>query len=170
MSDRLHEFAKAIAVRQADAEDVIDLEVMNEIARDLGMSDDDILAARAEGQTRQQRARTLRQNSLYDEAIIELEQAYAWNPLDVTMATQLADCLVRRGRKNNSSDDYARAQRLCMQVLRAAPADNEAAGLLQTMKLNRIALASASSQLLKIAAVVAAVVLVLGAALAFFIF
>lgn len=170
MSDRLHDFAKAIAVRQAAADDEVDLDVMNAIARDLGMSDEDILAARAEGQARQQRARTLRQNGLYDEAVAELEQAHAWNPLDVTVSTQLADCLVRRGRKNNSADDYARAERICLQVLRAAPADNEAAGLLQTMRMNPIADKTKASPMVLVALVAGVIVMGIAGAIAFFIF
>lgn len=136
MSDRLHDFAKAIATRQTQVADDVDAATIDAIARDLGMSDDDILAARAEGQARQQRARALRQRGLFDEAIAELDQAHAWNPLDVETMTDLADCLVRRARKNNTAEDYERATRLCHHALRAAPANREAPALLQQMQMN----------------------------------
>lgn len=136
MSDRLHDFATAIATRQTETADDVDAATIDAIARDLGMSDDEILAARAEGQARQQRARALRQRGLFDDAIAELDQAHAWNPLDVETMTDLADCLIRRARKQNTPEDYERAARLCRHALRAAPANREAPALLQQMQMN----------------------------------
>lgn len=177
MSNRLHDFARAVAVRQqqaeADAEAALDVDqgTMEAIARELGMSDDDIVAARAEGQAHQERARGLRQRGLFDEAIGELDQAHAWNPLDVSVTTQLADTLVRRGRAQRRPDDYERALRLCQQVLRAAPANSEAPALMQTMKMNPIASSSSGNNtLLVVGVAAAAIVLAVVGALAFLLF
>ena len=167
MTDRLHDFARAVATRQAEVDEGVDEDTMLAIARDMGMSDEDVLAARAEGQARQERARGLRQRGLYDEAIVELEQAHAWNPLDVTIMTQFADCLVRRGRAKQSADDYARAQRLCQLALRAAPADNEAPALLQTMKMNPLADPATSKSGLWLGIGIAVVLLLTGLVFAF---
>jgi tetratricopeptide (TPR) repeat protein len=166
MSDRLHDFAKAIATRQTEVADDVDAATIDAIARDLGMSDDEILAARAEGQARQQRARALRQRGLFDEAIAELDQAHAWNPLDVETMTDLADCLVRRARKTNDASDYERASRLCHHALRAAPANREAPALLQQMQMNPLRATTTLSMPMIIGLSVASTLLALAIALA----
>ena len=137
MADRLHDFARAVASRQSEV-DVVDDSVMHAIALDLGMTEDDIVQARAEGQARKERARTLRQRSLIDDAITELEQASAWNPLDVEVLTMLADCLVRRARKTHNVDDMERARSLCLQALKVAPGNAEAPALLQVIQMNPV--------------------------------
>lgn len=168
MSDRLHDFAKAIATRQTEVADDVDAATIDAIAKDLGMSDDEILAARAEGQARQQRARALRQRGLFDEAIAELDQAHAWNPLDVETMTDLADCLIRRARKTNAAEDYERATRLCHHALRAAPANREAPALLQQMQMNPLRTPSSSSSTALVFAVLGVLVAVGIAAAVFF--
>lgn len=136
MSDRLHDFARAVVTRQQEQQDRIDEEAVREVARDLGMTDEDLLAARAEGQARKQRAQTLRSQQLLDEAIAELEQAHAFNPVDLEATVMLADVLVKRGRKNDDAKDLERAKQLCKAALAAAPANTEAASILNTIQNN----------------------------------
>lgn len=100
------------------------------------MSDDDILRAQAEGQERKKRAQTLRQQQLIDEAIGELEQAHAFNPLDIEATVMLAEVLVKRGRKNDDAADLERARALCKVALKAAPANTEAASILNVIQNN----------------------------------
>lgn len=111
---------------------------MRDIALELGMTEEELLAARAEGEARKERARGLRQQGLLDDAITELEQASAWNPLDVEVMTMLADTLVRRGRKVRSAPDLARARELCLAALKVAPADKEAPAILQVIQMNPV--------------------------------
>ncbi len=136
MSDRLHDFARAVVTRQQEQEERVDEATMLAVAQDLGMSEADLLAARAEGQARKQRATTLRSQQLLDEAIAELEQAHAFNPIDLEASVMLADVLVKRGRKNDSAADLERARLLCKAVLAAAPANSEAASLLNVIANN----------------------------------
>ena len=171
MSDRLHDFARAVAVRQAERENtdhVVDEETMKAIALELGMSEDDILAARAEGQARKERARGLRQRGLIDDAITELDQASAWNPLDVEVLTMLADCYVRRGRKNKSVEDMEKGRQLALQALKVAPADREAPQILQVIQMNPVQQGETSS--IGVFSAVAVVLLaVIAAVVAFFV-
>ena len=165
MADRLHDFARAVAVRQTEA-DVVDESVMQAIALDLGMTEEEIIQAKAEGQARKERARGLRQRGLIDEAITELEQASAWNPLDVEVLTMLADCFVRRGRKNDTPEDMERARSLCLQALKAAPGNAEAPALLQVIQMNPVG--ERSKVPMGVVGAILAVVAVVVAILAFF--
>ena len=171
MSDRLHDFARAVAVRQAEqaqqSEHVVDEATMKAIALELGMSEDDILKARAEGQAMKERARGLRQRGLIDDAITELEQASAWNPLDVEILTMLADCYVRRGRKQRSQPDMEKGRQIALQALKVAPGNTDAPQILQVVQMNPIEEGGSS---VGIIAVVAAIVLaVIGGIVAFFV-
>ncbi len=134
-SDRLHDFAKAVVARQQEADDV-DEATMKAVARDLGMSDDDLLKAQAEGQERKRLAQTLRQQGLIEEVVVELEQAHAFNPLDIEATVMLANALVKRGRKTDSEVDLERARALCRAALKAAPANTEAASILNVIQNN----------------------------------
>lgn len=170
MSDRLHDFARAVAVRQAEqanTDDVVDEATMKAIALELGMSEDDILAARAEGQARKERARSLRQRGLIDDAIKELDQASAWSPLDVEVLTMLADCYVRRGRKNKSAPDLEKGRHLALQALKVAPGDREAPQILQVIQMNPIN--EGGNSVGVVAAVAAVVLAVIAALVAFFV-
>ncbi len=135
-NDRLHDFAKAVVARQQEQADDVDEATMREVARDLGMSDEDLLKAQAEGQERKRRAQTLRQQGLVDETISELEQAHAFNPLDIEATVMLADALVKRGRKADSVEDLERARGLCKVALKAAPANSEASAILNVIQNN----------------------------------
>jgi tetratricopeptide (TPR) repeat protein len=169
MSDRLHDFARAVAVRQAEqqSDHVVDEATMKAIALDLGMTEEDILKARAEGQAMKERARGLRQRGLIDDAITELEQASAWNPLDVEILTMLADCYVRRGRKQQSQPDMEKGRQIALQALKVAPGNTEAPQILQVIQMNPIE--EGGSRFGIIAAVVAVVVGVIAAIVAFFV-
>lgn len=136
MTDRLHDFARAVVARQQEQTDVPDEDVMKAVALELGMTEEELLAARAEGEARKQRARTLRQQGLVDESIAELEQAHAFTPTDLEATTMLADGLVKRGRRTDSATDLERARALCLAVLKAAPANAEAAALLNVIRMN----------------------------------
>ncbi len=156
-SDRLHDFARAVATRQA-AHDTLDEETMKAIALDLGMSEAEILEARAEGAARKERARGLMQRSLFDDAITELELAAAWNPQDVEVLTLLADCFVRRGRKRQNQSDMERGRELCLQALKVAPANSDASAILQVIEMNPVKASGGSSAVGVVVAAVAAVV------------
>lgn len=162
-NDILHNFAKAVVARQSETDDGVDEEIMKAVALDLGMSEEDLLRAQAEGQQRKLRAQTLRKQGLLEEALSELEQAHAFSPLDIEASVLLADALVKRGRKNDSDEDLQRARALCRQALRAAPANTEAAAILNVIQNNPTGAAKTIPPGLVIA--VALVVGILGAVL-----
>jgi tetratricopeptide (TPR) repeat protein len=136
MSDRLHDFARAVVTRQQQQSEVLDDDVLKAVALELGMTEDDLLKARAEGEARKRRATTLRQQGMLDEAIVELEQAHAFSPQDLDATTMLADVLVKRGRRRDDAADLERARTMLLAVLQAAPANAEAAALLNVIRNN----------------------------------
>jgi tetratricopeptide (TPR) repeat protein len=168
-SDRLHDFARAVATRQAQ-QDPVDEDTMRAIALDLGMSEAEIVAARAEGSARKERAQGLRQRGLLDDAIAELEQAAAWNPLDVEVMTLLADCFVRRGRKLQKAEDLERGRQLCLQALQVAPANTEAPAILQVIQMNPVTKdgGGTSPMVMVVGGVIAVIVAVIAAIAAIF--
>ncbi len=166
MTDRLHDFARAVADRQAQHAQRIDEAMMKDIALSLGMSEDEIMQARAEGAARKERAVSLRQRGLIKDAIDELEQASSWNPLDVEVLTMLADCYVRRGRAEQSAADLEKGRQLALQVLQIAPGNREAPQILQVIQMNPVK--EGGSNVVAVIAVVVAVIAVL-AGLAFWI-
>ncbi len=157
MSDRLHDFARAVAARQAQQEQLVDETTMKDIAASLGMSEDEILKARAEGDARKEQAVNLRQRGLINDAIAELEQASAWTPLDVEVQTLLADCYVRRGRAQQSAADLEKGRQLALQVLQMAPGNREAPQILQVIQMNPV---KEDSSRVGLSAVVAAIIVV----------
>jgi tetratricopeptide (TPR) repeat protein len=136
MTDRLHDFARAVVARKQEQTDLPDDEVMKAVALELGMTEDELLAARAEAAARKKAAHTLRQQGQFDDAIRELEQAHAFAPTDLEATTMLADVLVRRGRKKDDAADLERARLLLLDVVKAAPAHAEAASLLNVIRMN----------------------------------
>jgi tetratricopeptide (TPR) repeat protein len=176
MSDRLHDFARAVAVRQAEQQQqdhVVDEATMKAIALELGMTEEDILKARAEGQAMKERARGLRQRGLIDDAITELDQASAWNPLDVEILTMLADCYVRRGRKQKSAADLEKGRQIALQALKVAPGNREAPQILQVIQMNPVEEGGSGvgviAAVVAVAVVVAVVLGVIAAIVAFFV-
>lgn len=169
MSDRLHDFARAVAFRQAgqQQDQIVDEATMKAIALELGMTEEDILKARAEGQAMKERARGLRQRGLIADAITELEQASAWNPLDVEILTMLADCYVRRGRRQKSAADLEKGRQIALQALKVAPGNREAPQILQVIQMNPVE--EGGTGVGVIAAVVAVVLGVIAAIVAFFV-
>jgi hypothetical protein len=148
-NDRLHSFARAVAARQAQktavADDpestagAVDEALYLEVAKELGMTEEELVAARAEGELKKARARTLRSQSLVDEAIAELEDVIAFSPLDVDAQYLLADSLFLRAKHTKSDADVARARALAVDVVRLAPGHPEIRPLLAALQIHKTA-------------------------------
>lgn len=127
--DHLQRFATKVVELQEKKERV-DEELMKTVAKDLGMSEADLIAVKEQSAAHKQRAKALRSAGSLDDAISELETAWAFNPLDVELMYMLADGLHTRARKTKDEGEWQRAKDLCKQVLEIAPAHSEAPALL----------------------------------------
>ena len=131
--DALARFARRVVAVQEERKSAVDEELLRAIAAELGMDDAALAAARAEAESRKLRARTLRQAGQIDRAVDELENVCAFNPLDLDAQRLLADALHTRALRTRSVEDHARAKGLVLGVLEVAPADTEAAALLNAI-------------------------------------
>jgi hypothetical protein len=137
-AERAHAFARAVVARQAARATTTTVEddaLMREVAQELGMSDEELLQARADAEASKQRARAMLRNSAVEEAIAELESTVAFSPHDVDAMYLLAHALYTRWKKSGSDDDLQRSHRYCLSALQGAPGHADAPGLLAALKL-----------------------------------
>jgi len=134
--DHLQRFAQTVVELQERKAARIDEETVNRVARDLGMSDEDIAKAREESRMRKARAQALRSSGNLDDAIHELELGFGFNPLDLEIMYMLADGLYTRSQKTNDQGEWERAKDLCLRLVEIAPAHKEAASLLNAINNN----------------------------------
>lgn len=162
--DHLQRFAARVVELQerakTDTARRIDEALMVEVARELGMSEEELMKVKEESRAHKQRARALRSAGNLDEAVAELETAWAFNPLDVEATYMLADGLFTRSQRTHSAEEWARAKELCLQVINVAPAHAEAPALLNA--INNKDPAKAPDHAVPIALVVGMGVVVLG--------
>lgn len=164
--DYLHRFAKKVVELQERQAQRVDEQLMAEVARDLGMSDDELARVRDQSRTCKERARTLRASGNLDQAIEELETGWVFNPLDVEIAYMLADGLYTRSQRGGErrQEEWQRAFDLCRQVLEIAPAHADAPALLNAIRMNDPAKKPTGAPVLLIAIAIAVIgVAVLGA-------
>jgi tetratricopeptide (TPR) repeat protein len=135
-NDALARFAVQVSTLRDKQQERVDQELLDSVARDLGMSDADLALVAVEAKAHKERGAALRRQSLIDEAIRELDAAMSLAPLDVEAQYLLADALFARARKSGSADDHAHAQLLVESVLSQAPSHGDAAALLAALKNN----------------------------------
>jgi tetratricopeptide (TPR) repeat protein len=148
--DDLHRFAVRVVElqeqeRQRSETAVPDEETLLRVARDLGVTDEQLLRMRDDAKAKKTLAQALRQSGALDEAIGALEDVRVFHPHDLEGQRLLADALYLRSRKTRSEEDWQRAQALCQGVVSAAPADAEARALLLAIKNNPPSAAASSA-------------------------
>jgi hypothetical protein len=143
MDDPLHRFAtRVVEIQERNAQPKLDPEAMAAVAKELGMSDEDLNKMREEARSAKTRAKTLRMAGNLDEAIDTLETAHAFHPMDLEVTHALADALFSRSQKTGvdiaqQEAEWMRAKGLTMSVVEAAPAQAEAAVLLKAIANNQ---------------------------------
>lgn len=169
--DHLQRFATRVVELQERKAQRIDEELMREVARDLGMSEEELVRVKEESRAHKQRAQALRSAGNLDQAVDELETAWAFNPLDVEIMYMLADGLFTRSQRTGRDDgdaEWQRAKDLCLRVLEIAPAHSEAPGLLNAIRNKDPATKpDHAAPIALLIGVGVALVLIVGAALAF---
>lgn len=169
--DHLQRFATRIVELQERKALRVDEEVMREVARDLGMSEAELVRVKEESRSHKVRAQALRSAGSLDQALEELETAWTFNPLDVELTYMLADGLFTRSQRAGRPDadvEWRRAKDLCLRVLDMAPAHAEAPVLLNAIQNKDPA--KKPDHALPVAVLVGlgvAVLLVIGAVIAF---
>ncbi len=124
---RYVEHALALADRRDDSLTEDDL---IEIARELGLTDDDLARVDQAIDDHVDRGRGYSQHELWDDAIRELESARALAPARVAIAVALAEALVGRWAATDYPDDKLRATALAREALEREPTHPDAYRLL----------------------------------------
>lgn len=134
--DHLQRFARKVVELQEKQQDRVDEQLMVEVARELGMSEAELMRVRDESRSHKERARSLRAAGNLDLAIEKLETAWTFNPLDVEVAFLLADGLYTRSQRGGgeAQAEWQRALQLCQRVVEVAPAHTEAPALLNAIR------------------------------------
>ncbi len=130
---RLQDERRAVTLTQADLED---------IAREVGLTDDDLVAVHAEVQAHRARAAGFRRHDLLDDAIIQLREALALAPTDPDIAMELADALV-----SSPSSDPNEARELALKVLDLDPNRDDAFALVAKIRKPKTTLFAPQPQL-----------------------
>ena len=131
--DHLQRFATKVVELQ-EKKRTFDEALMVEVAKDLGMSEEELVKVKEESRAHKQRAQALRSAGSLDDALTELETAWAFNPLDVEIMYMLADGLFSRSRRTKDDAEWARSLELAKQVLDIAPAHKEAPALITAIR------------------------------------
>ena len=131
--DHLQRFATKVVELQ-EKKRTVDEALMLEVAKDLGMTEEELLKVKEEGRAHKQRAQALRSAGNLQDAVTELETAWAFNPLDVEVIYLLADGLFSRSQRNKDDADWARSLELAKQVLDIAPAHKDAPALITAIR------------------------------------
>jgi tetratricopeptide (TPR) repeat protein len=139
--DDLHRFAVRVVELQEQERlrsetAVPDEETLLRVARDLGVTDEQLLKMRDDAKAQKTLAQALRQSGALDDAIGALEDVRVFHPHDLEGQRLLADALYLRSRKTKSEADWQRARALCQGVVATAPADAEARALLLAIHNN----------------------------------
>jgi tetratricopeptide (TPR) repeat protein len=133
--DHLQRFAMRV-VEMQEKKRAFDEALMVEVAKDLGMTEGELADVKEQSRAHKQRAQSLRAAGALDDAIQELETAWAFNPLDIEISYLLADGLFTRSQRTKNDAEWARSLELARQVLEIAPAHTDAPALIVAIRNN----------------------------------
>jgi hypothetical protein len=100
----------------------IELADMKEVARELGMSEDDIAAADLAAKAHRDRGLRHLQHRRWDDAVTELREAMALDPMSIEILHPLATAHKERWRATGSQSDRKRASELASRTIAIDPA------------------------------------------------
>lgn len=121
VDESLRNYIERVTALQREREKALTLKDLQEVARDLGMSDEDLAAAERAERTYLQRGLGHYRYKLWDEAIDDLTSAVALNPADVEALHALALAHEGRWRAVGEDEDFAAAERAAKQALQVDP-------------------------------------------------
>jgi tetratricopeptide (TPR) repeat protein len=121
IDESLRNYIERVTALQRERERALTLKDLQEVARDLGMSDDDLAAAERAERTYLQRGLGHYRFKLWDEAVEDLTSAVALNPADVEALHGLALAYEGRWRARGDEKDFAAAERVAKQALQIDP-------------------------------------------------
>jgi tetratricopeptide (TPR) repeat protein len=126
----IRSYVERITALEASRREALTAGDLHDLARDLGMSDDDLAAADAARRAHLERGRGHARYRQWDDAIRELREALAFEPMDVETLHALALAYRDRWRERGYSADREEAGALSHRVLEIDPRHEESFVLL----------------------------------------
>ena len=165
----LQDYIARLLAMQDERQEWLGEHDLNAVARDLGLSDEDLARLDAVIEGHRQRGKNFGRHGAWDEAISEFRQAAVLDPFDVPLLYELAVAHASRWEDAKDPEDQADAERYARRCIELDPGHQPSYELLTTLKKPLVPTPAASRQRLLIS-IAAAVVLIaaLGVALAFF--
>ena len=127
----IERYLELVQPKRADEVDQVELQA---IARELGVSDEEIAAAEVAAQDHATRGRLHVEHGLHDDAVREFSAAVALRPFDVALHRDLAAALSGRFRATGQRHDAELAKTLARRIIEASPDDREAYVLLEGLE------------------------------------
>ncbi len=139
MSDTIQLYVERVERLIQQRRQTVTEEDLQEIARELGMSDADLAAVEEEVQSRYERGMGFVDHGMWNDAVEQLREAAALAPSRVYLLHALANAYFCRGRDNKSKDDMQQAEAWARRCLDLDPQYQAAFILLGEIKDQNIA-------------------------------
>ena len=110
---------------------------LEKIVTELGIAPEEIAKAEKESQAHFTRAQGYLRLQYWDDAIVELQEAIAFNPSSAAMMLASASAYLGRWRRSHKREDASQFHRQVRQCLAIQPDSEEALNLLQTFQRDR---------------------------------
>ena len=121
IDESLRNYIERVTALQKERESALTLKDLQDVARELGMSDDDLAAAERAERSYLQRGLGHYRYKLWDEAIDDLTSAVALNPSDVEALHALALAHEGKWRADGNDEDFTAAEDAAKRALRIDP-------------------------------------------------
>jgi len=134
MDDMVRQYVdRVLRLRAEREEDLLDASDLEDIAREVGLTDDDLAAVHDEVREHRTRASGYLRHGMASDAVAELDQAAALAPWDIELQMELASALTTAWAEGDRKV-HDRAERLTLKVLDADPGRDDAFDLLQKLR------------------------------------
>lgn len=130
MDDALQRYIQRALELADQRQEALDEQDLAEIARDLGLTDEDLARVEQAIADHLDRGRGYSDHAMWDDAIREFEEASALAPTRSEVRLELADALTERWAATDFPDDKRRAEELARAVIDREPSNQRAYALL----------------------------------------
>jgi tetratricopeptide (TPR) repeat protein len=129
----LQDYIERLLVLQDEHEDWLDEQELEDVARDLGLSDEDLAGLEERIDADWQRGRHFYENGAWDDAVRELRRAAVLDPFNVPLLQELAAAHVSRWQETRRDEDRNAAERYARRCIELDPNHEPSFGLLATL-------------------------------------
>lgn len=130
----LEDYLTRLMTLQDQREDWLEKTDLDDAARDLGLTGEDLDRLKAATDAHRTRGRSFAERELWDEAVEEFRQAAALQPFEASLTHHLASAYLGRWRYTGEDQDRADAERYAHRTLQLDPEHTASYEVLQELK------------------------------------